>query len=107
MAPLRATKSIIAQYKLARNVIAQYSAERFPARFRLLAPSTVFLFEQLGQRVGQDEITDSCPKPFVGIEVTGSWLQSFSIITTDVNELAARVHSRMPLILHPSTTSVA
>ena len=25
----------------------------------------------------------------------------FSIITTDANELAARVHSRMPAILHP------
>ena len=31
----------------------------------------------------------------------GSWLQSFSIITTDANELAARVRSRMPVILHP------
>jgi putative SOS response-associated peptidase YedK len=34
--------------------------------------------------------------------VGGEWLQSFSIITTDPNELAATVHNRMPLILKPS-----
>ncbi len=31
----------------------------------------------------------------------GSWLQSYSIITTDANELMARIHNRMPVILHP------
>ena len=31
----------------------------------------------------------------------GSWLQSFSIITTFANELTAKVHSRMPVILRP------
>ena len=30
----------------------------------------------------------------------GTWLQSYSIITTDANELTARVHTRMPVILH-------
>lgn len=30
---------------------------------------------------------------------TGEWLQSFSIITTDANELAADVHDRMPVIV--------
>ena len=29
------------------------------------------------------------------------WLQSFTILTTDPNELAAKVHDRMPVILHP------
>jgi len=33
---------------------------------------------------------------------TGDWLQSFSIITTDPNELTATVHNRMPVILKPS-----
>ena len=33
---------------------------------------------------------------------TGDWLQSFSIITTDPNELTATVHDRMPVILKPS-----
>ena len=31
----------------------------------------------------------------------GGWLQSFSIITTDPNELTATVHNRMPLIVQP------
>jgi hypothetical protein len=33
---------------------------------------------------------------------TEDWLQSFSIITTDPNELTATVHDRMPVILKPS-----
>ena len=32
---------------------------------------------------------------------TGDWLQSFAIITTTPNELTAKVHNRMPVILHP------
>jgi putative SOS response-associated peptidase YedK len=32
----------------------------------------------------------------------GQWLQTFTIITTDANELMAPVHNRMPVILHPS-----
>lgn len=32
----------------------------------------------------------------------GGWLQSFAVITTDPNELAAKVHNRMPVILRPS-----
>ena len=32
----------------------------------------------------------------------GGWLQSFTIITTEANELMAPVHNRMPVILHPS-----
>jgi putative SOS response-associated peptidase YedK len=31
----------------------------------------------------------------------GHWLQSYTIITTDPNELMASVHNRMPVILHP------
>ncbi len=31
----------------------------------------------------------------------GKWLQTFAIVTTDANELAAEVHDRMPVILHP------
>jgi putative SOS response-associated peptidase YedK len=33
-------------------------------------------------------------------EPDGRWLQSFAIITTDPNELTAKVHNRMPVILH-------
>jgi putative SOS response-associated peptidase YedK len=31
----------------------------------------------------------------------GNWLQSFSIVTTEANELMSAVHTRMPVILHP------
>lgn len=34
--------------------------------------------------------------------VTEDWLQSFSIITTEPNELTATVHNRMPVILEPT-----
>ena len=52
------------------------------------------------------KMKDDAPFAFAGLwdawkASDGSWLQSFSIITTDANELAARVHSRMPVILHP------
>jgi len=31
----------------------------------------------------------------------GAWLQSYTVITTEANELMALVHDRMPVILHP------
>ncbi|WP_263413769.1 SOS response-associated peptidase [Terriglobus aquaticus] len=31
---------------------------------------------------------------------TGQWLQSYTILTTDPNELMERIHTRMPVILH-------
>jgi putative SOS response-associated peptidase YedK len=30
----------------------------------------------------------------------GHWLQSYAIVTTEANELMARIHPRMPVILH-------
>ena len=55
------------------------------------------------------KMKDDAPFAFAGLwdawkASDGNWLQSFSIITTDANELAARVHSRMPVILDPRTT---
>ncbi|RRA50468.1 SOS response-associated peptidase [Acidipila sp. EB88] len=32
----------------------------------------------------------------------GSWLQSFTIVTTEANELMSAVHDRMPVILRPA-----
>jgi len=32
---------------------------------------------------------------------TGDWLQSYTILTTDPNELMEKIHTRMPVILHP------
>lgn len=34
-------------------------------------------------------------------KITGAWYQSFTIITTDANELGVDVHQRMPAILRP------
>jgi len=34
-------------------------------------------------------------------EPGGDWLQSYSLITTEANELASDVIDRMPVILHP------
>lgn len=33
-------------------------------------------------------------------DAEGHWLQSFAIVTTEANELMARIHPRMPVILH-------
>jgi hypothetical protein len=51
-------------------------------------------------------MTDGAPFAFAGLwdawkDPDGGWLQSFSIITTDANELMSRVHDRMPVILRP------
>lgn len=49
---------------------------------------------------------DAAPFAFAGLwdawkdPANGEWLQTFSIITTEPNELTAEVHTRMPVILH-------
>jgi putative SOS response-associated peptidase YedK len=35
------------------------------------------------------------------VHTPDTWLQSFSIITTEANELMSEIHTRMPVILHP------
>jgi putative SOS response-associated peptidase YedK len=52
-------------------------------------------------------MTSGEPFAFAGLwdawkEPDGGYLQSFTIITTDPNELTASVHNRMPVILKPS-----
>jgi putative SOS response-associated peptidase YedK len=49
---------------------------------------------------------DDAPLAFAGLwdawkGPDGQWLQSFSIVTTEANELMSSVHTRMPVILHP------
>jgi putative SOS response-associated peptidase YedK len=34
--------------------------------------------------------------------ISGEWVRTFAIITTDANELVAEIHDRMPLILAPA-----
>ncbi len=52
------------------------------------------------------KMRDDDPFAFAGLwdawkDPGGEWLQSYSLITTDANELAADVIDRMPVILHP------
>jgi putative SOS response-associated peptidase YedK len=46
---------------------------------------------------------DLTPEKLAEIEASREprWLQSYTIITTEANELMAPVHNRMPVILHP------
>ena len=51
-------------------------------------------------------MSDGAPFAFAGLwdawkDSAGQWLQSFSIITTEANEIMAPVHNRMPVMLHP------
>lgn len=51
-------------------------------------------------------LRDEEPFAFAGLwdawkEPEGGWLQTFSIVTTEANELMSKVHTRMPVILHP------
>jgi len=50
-------------------------------------------------------LTNGEPMAFGGIwdawkDADGKWLQSFSIITTEANEIMATIHTRMPVIVH-------
>ena len=51
-------------------------------------------------------LKDATPFAFAGLwdawkdPANGEWLQTFSIVTTDPNEVTAEVHTRMPVILH-------
>lgn len=81
------------------------------ARHRCLVPADGFYeWKQLPDKKKQPfafSMVEDRPFAFAGLwdawrdPETQDWLQSFAIITTDPNELAARVHTRMPVILHP------
>jgi putative SOS response-associated peptidase YedK len=50
------------------------------------------------------EMKDGAPFAFAGLwdawkDAEGKWLQSFAIVTTEANELMAKIHPRMPVIL--------
>jgi putative SOS response-associated peptidase YedK len=52
-------------------------------------------------------LNDDLPFAFAGLwdawldPTTSQWLQSFSIVTTESNELLSSIHTRMPVILEP------
>ncbi|HEY1986727.1 MAG TPA: SOS response-associated peptidase [Terracidiphilus sp.] len=77
---------------------------------RCLVPADGFYeWKRLDSKTRQPfafQMVNHAPFAFAGLwdawkAPDGSWLQSFSIITTDANELMAKVHTRMPVILHP------
>jgi putative SOS response-associated peptidase YedK len=86
-------------------------------RRRCLIPADGFYeWKKLGKATKQPYafgMADGEPFAFAGLwdawkepknspQTVDTWLQSFAIITTDANELTAKVHSRMPVILKPS-----
>ena len=77
---------------------------------RCLIPANAFYeWPKEGQRPKQPyafEMANGNLFAFAGLwdawrDKDGHWLQSFAIITTEANELMARIHPRMPVILHP------
>ena len=42
---------------------------------------------------------DAWKEPKASVQAVDTWLQSFSIITTEANELMSTIHTRMPVIL--------
>ena len=88
-------------------------ARPFAGRSRCAGASSRQTVSTSGYRVDEKtkqpyafRMKDDAPFAFAGVwdawkAPDGSWLQSYSILTTFANELTARVHSRMPVILHP------
>ena len=81
------------------------------ARHRCLVPADSFFEWQKIRKKNNPkfeiEMKDGEPFAFAGLwgawknPETDQWLQSFTIITTDPNELMEGIHNRMPVILHP------
>jgi putative SOS response-associated peptidase YedK len=77
---------------------------------RCIVPASAFYeWGQIGSKPKQPyvfTVNDSSLIGFAGLwdawkDGQGHWLQSFSIVTTEANELMSSIHSRMPVILHP------
>ena len=54
-----------------------------------------------GNMMGFAGLWDAWKEPKSSPQAVDHWLQSYTIITTEANELMAPVHNRMPVILHP------
>ena len=76
---------------------------------RCLIPANAFIeWPKEGKAPKQPyvfELANASPFAFAGLwdawkDKDGHWLQSFAIVTTEANELMARIHPRMPVILH-------
>jgi len=80
-------------------------------RRRCLVPADGFYeWKTLDKKTKQPyafAMRDGAPFAFAGLwdawkEPDGGWLRSFTIVTTGPNELTAKVHNRMPVILKPA-----
>jgi putative SOS response-associated peptidase YedK len=77
---------------------------------RCLVPATAFYeWKKLDAKTRQPyaiTLPDTPLFAFAGLwdgwkDPQGNWLQSFTIVTTEANELMSSIHTRMPVILHP------
>ena len=85
--------------------------EPFKKRRCLVPASGFFEWKKLDGKTKQPfafDLANGKMMAFAGLwdawkdPANGQWLQSYTIITTEANELMAPVHDRMPVILHPS-----
>ncbi len=82
--------------------------EPFKKRRCLVPASAFYEWKKLDAKTKQPyafTVADASLFAFAGLwdawkDAQGHWLQSFSIVTTEANELMAAVHTRMPVILH-------
>jgi putative SOS response-associated peptidase YedK len=82
--------------------------EPFKKRRCLVPASAFYEWKKLDAKTRQPyafTVPDASLFAFAGLwdawkDGQGHWLQSFSIVTTEANELVASVHNRMPVILH-------
>jgi putative SOS response-associated peptidase YedK len=85
-------------------------------RRRCLVPADLFYeWQKIDAKTKQPHaigMKDGSMFAFAGLwetwkdKATGQSLQTYSVITTDANELMAPIHNRMPVIVAPKTTSV-
>ena len=95
----------------AETVITSHSCrEPFKKRRYLVAASGFYEWKRLDPKNKQPfafDFVNGKMMAFAGLwdawkdPTNGKWLQSYTIITTDANELMAIVHDRLPVILHP------
>ena len=83
--------------------------EPFKKRRCLVPASAFYEWKKIDAKTKQPyafTVRDASLFAFAGLwdawkDAQGQWLESFSIVTTEANELMSKVHTRMPVILHP------
>ena len=82
--------------------------EPFKKRRCLVPASSFYEWSKVSEPLKQPyvfEFANAQPMAFAGLwdawkDKEGHWLQSFAIVTSEANELMAKIHPRMPVILH-------